>query len=74
MHLFRQLGPVELILIIVLALIIFGPGRVARLGSELGRGIRGFKEGLEPSEAQKKKKKEEEEALAAESESDLAEE
>jgi len=53
MHLFRQLGPLELILIIVLALIIFGPGRVARLGSELGRGIRGFKEGLEPTTPKK---------------------
>ena len=33
----------------ILALIIFGPGRVARLGSELGKGIRGFKEGLQPT-------------------------
>jgi len=33
----------------VLALIIFGPGRVARLGAELGKGIRGFKDGLQPN-------------------------
>jgi TatA/E family protein of Tat protein translocase len=70
MQLFRQLGPVELILIIVLALIIFGPGRVARLGSELGRGIRGFKEGLEPTTPKKKK---EEEDYAAESATDSSE-
>ena len=73
MHLFRQLGPLELILIIVLALIIFGPGRVARLGSELGRGIRGFKEGLEPTGDKKKKKEEEEEDYNADSNSDSAE-
>jgi TatA/E family protein of Tat protein translocase len=49
MPLFKNFGPLELVLVIVLALIIFGPGRVARLGSELGKGIRGFKDGLQPS-------------------------
>lgn len=44
---FRNFGPLELVLILILALIIFGPGRIARLGSELGKGIRGFKEGLQ---------------------------
>ena len=47
--LFRNFGLPELLIILVLALIIFGPGRVARLGSELGKGIRGFKDGLQPS-------------------------
>ncbi len=47
MPLFKNFGPLELVLVIVLALIIFGPGRVARLGSELGKGIRGFKDGLQ---------------------------
>lgn len=49
MPLFKNFGPLELVLVIVLALIIFGPGRVARLGSELGKGIRGFKDGLQPN-------------------------
>ena len=49
MPLFKNFGPLELILVIVLALIIFWPGRVARLGAELGKGIRGFKDGLQPS-------------------------
>ena len=47
--LFRNFGLPELLIILVLALIIFGPGRVARLGSELGKGIRGFKDGLQPT-------------------------
>ena len=47
--LFKNFGLPELLIILVLALIIFGPGRVARLGSELGKGIRGFKEGLQPN-------------------------
>jgi sec-independent protein translocase protein TatA len=42
----RNLGAAELIIILVLAVLIFGPGRIGQIGSELGRGIRGFKEGL----------------------------
>lgn len=52
--LFRNFGIPELILVLVLALLIFGPGRIARLGSELGRGIRGFKDEM----GQGKKKEE----------------
>lgn len=67
MPLFKNFGPLELVLVIVLALIIFGPGRVARLGSELGKGIRGFKDGLQPS-----KPKENTETTDAENASDEA--
>ncbi len=41
-----RIGPGELILLIVLALIIFGPSRIADLGGQLGKGIRAFQEGL----------------------------
>jgi len=27
-------------------MLIFGPGRIGELGTELGKGIRGFKEGI----------------------------
>jgi sec-independent protein translocase protein TatA len=43
---FKNFGLPELLIVLVLALIIFGPGRVARLGSELGKGIREFRSGL----------------------------
>ncbi len=54
---FRNLGLPELLLLVAIALLIFGPGRVSELGRELGRGIRNFREGLEgdnesPSSAQ----------------------
>lgn len=58
--LFKNLGVPELILILVVAMLIFGPGRIGKLGSELGKGIRGFQEGLKTKE-----KKEEEAAEAA---------
>ncbi len=41
-----RIGPGELILLIVLALIIFGPSRIADLGGQLGKGIRAFQDGL----------------------------
>lgn len=40
---FRHFGIVELIIVLVLALLFFGPGRIAKLGSEVGKAIGGFK-------------------------------
>ncbi len=50
--LFRNFGLPELLLVLVLALLIFGPGRLGKLGSELGKGIRGFKREMKSDEAQ----------------------
>jgi sec-independent protein translocase protein TatA len=38
-----QLGPIELILIVVIFLIFFGAGRIGDLGGALGRGIKEFR-------------------------------
>ncbi|HRE26987.1 MAG TPA: twin-arginine translocase TatA/TatE family subunit, partial [Anaerolineales bacterium] len=35
------LGPVELIVILVIVLLIFGAGRLSRIGGELGSAIKG---------------------------------
>lgn len=43
---FRQLGPTELLIILGIVILLFGVGRLSRIGSELGQGIRAFKEGL----------------------------
>jgi len=38
-----NVGPLELAIILVIALIIFGPKKLPELGRSLGRGIREFK-------------------------------
>ncbi len=38
--------PHHLIVILVIALVIFGPGKIGDLGSSLGRGIRDFKKAM----------------------------
>jgi len=41
-----QIGPLELVIVLVIVLLIFGVGRISRMGGELGKGIRAFREGL----------------------------
>lgn len=38
-----SIGPWELILILAIALIIFGPGKLPEVGKALGRGLREFR-------------------------------
>ena len=40
------IGPWEIAIVLVLALLIFGPKKLPDLGSSLGRSITGFKRGL----------------------------
>jgi sec-independent protein translocase protein TatA len=41
-----NLGPTELIIILVIIIILFGVGRISKISGELGSGIRAFREGL----------------------------
>ena len=43
-------GLPELLIILVVVLLLFGPGRIAKIAGELGKGIRSFKDGIETSE------------------------
>jgi sec-independent protein translocase protein TatA len=36
----------EWIIILLIVLLLFGPGRIGRIAGELGRGIKAFREGL----------------------------
>lgn len=42
-----NLGPTELIIILVIVLLVFGVGRISDVAGELGSGIRAFQEGLQ---------------------------
>ena len=46
MNLFRSLGPLELLIILAIVILIFGPGRLGRIAGEMGRGIRNFRRGM----------------------------
>jgi len=55
------LGLQELLVILVIALVIFGPSKLPQIGSGLGKAIRDFKKGVssdETDEAGKEGKKE----------------
>ena len=41
------IGATELIVILVVALLIFGPGKLPEIGGALGRGIRDFRKAVE---------------------------
>lgn len=54
-----NIGAWELIIILVILLLIFGPSRLGDLGSALGKGIKGFKKSMrEPDEIDVTPKKE----------------
>jgi len=36
----------ELIIILIIVILLFGPGRIGKIAGELGRGIKSFREGL----------------------------
>ena len=38
-----NIGPSELILVLILALVVFGPSKIPEIGRSLGSGIREFK-------------------------------
>lgn len=41
-----NIGPLEIVVVLVIALVIFGPKRLPELGQSLGRGMREFKSSL----------------------------
>ena len=56
-----NLGGWEWVIILVIVLLVFGVGRIGRLGEELGKGVREFRKGVrdeateEPTEDETKK-------------------
>jgi TatA/E family protein of Tat protein translocase len=50
------LGIQELLVILVIALVIFGPSKLPQIGSGLGKAIRDFKKGISGDEAEESDK------------------
>lgn len=64
---FGSLGWPELLLILAVVLLVFGVGRISKVGSELGKGISAFREGVkegheEPEDGNSKEEPKEEKA------------
>ena len=53
------LGFQELLIILIIALIIFGPGKLPQIGSGLGKAIRDFKKGVTSDDSDEDSKEEE---------------
>jgi sec-independent protein translocase protein TatA len=43
---FNNIGPMELVIVLVIALIVIGPKRLPEVGKSLGKGMREFKDSL----------------------------
>jgi sec-independent protein translocase protein TatA len=48
-----RLGPLELVIILVIIVLLFGVGRIGKIAGEMGSGIRAFREGLEGDKEKK---------------------
>jgi len=57
-----RLGAPELIIVLIIVLLLFGPGRIAKIAGELGKGIRSFKEGVNSEQNDEADKKDESES------------
>ena len=53
-----SIGPGELLIVALIALLLFGAGRIADIGKGLGQGIKNFKQGLKESSDDDSKKPE----------------
>jgi sec-independent protein translocase protein TatA len=65
-----NVGPLEILVVLIIALVVFGPKRLPELGSSLGRGIREFRDTVsgekhEDDEAEVKKLESSKAATAA---------
>ncbi len=55
-----RLGPLELTIILVIVILLFGVGRIGKVAGELGSGIRAFRDGLQGDKDKGKEEKESE--------------
>jgi sec-independent protein translocase protein TatA len=49
-----DIGAPELLIILFIVVLLFGPGRLVKMGGELGRGMREFRQGLNGADTEEK--------------------
>ena len=54
-----KLGPMELVVILIVVLLIFGPKNLPKLGSAIGKSVKNLREGLDSGKKEKAPKAEE---------------
>ena len=47
-----NIGPMEIAIVLIIALIVFGPSKLPELGKSAGKGFREFKDGIAGSDAE----------------------
>ena len=52
-----DLGIPELLIILVIVVLLFGPGRLSKIAGELGKGIKSFRENLNTDKKDSEEKK-----------------
>jgi len=54
-----RLGPLELTIILLIVIVLFGVGRIGKIGADLGTAVREFRKGLQGDDEKKDEKKDE---------------
>lgn len=52
---FTRLGPLELVIILVIVLLLFGPSRLSKVAGEIGKGIKAFRDNMNKDDKDKEK-------------------
>lgn len=55
---FTRLGLPEILILLVIVLILFGPGRIGKIAGELGQGIKNFRDGMSEKKPEDEKPQE----------------
>jgi sec-independent protein translocase protein TatA len=55
---FTRLGLPEILILLVIVLILFGPGRIGKIAGELGQGIKNFRDGMSEKKTEDEKPQE----------------
>lgn len=68
-----SLGPMEIVLILAIALLFFGPSKLPSLGKSVGEAIRGFKKAMDNPDAETQGQEKREQVQASQSGDDAEE-